>query len=213
MGNKAAIDDIYVVEGIAAIAKTQVILIETFDQALEIAKAKKTEAIQKALDDYAMVQKAIENNAANASHPKVLATLKTVLDAIPNHESAKLIALHGSGRGPKKLSLAGSLDAIQKAAVDLNTTMQNGTYKDDGKNDPLSANVALLNRLRTDVDDRTKSYLDAFLKTANFVRQNRARKQWTSAMDQELKEHATEIGAEEQKLMNNAQIREELMPQ
>lgn len=211
--NKAAIQDIYVLEGIEPIAATQIILIENFDQAWEIAKAKRSEKIQQALDDYAMVQTAIARSPASASHPKVRDKLKSILETIPHHESARLIALHGIAKGPKKLSLNGSLEAIQTAAMELGNTIRSGNYMEKGQGNQLWKNVAKLNSLREDVDPRTKNYLDAFLNTANILKKisTNEKKQLVDEQHRELMSAISKIGVEENKLLNDTKIQEELM--
>lgn len=211
--NKAAIQDIYVMEGIEPIAATQIILIENFDQAWDIAKAKRSEKIQQALDDYAMVQTAIAKSPTSASHPKVRDKLKSILETLPNHESARLIALHGMAKGPKKLSLNGSLAAIQTAATELGSTIQNGSYMEKGQGNQLWKNVSRLNSLREDVDPRTKNYLDAFLNTANILKKisTSEKKQLTDDLQRELMSSINKIGVEENKLLNDTKIQEEIM--
>lgn len=211
--NKAAIQDIYVLEGIEPIAATQIILIENFDQAWEIAKAKRSEKIQLALDDYAMVQTAIARSPASASHPKVREKLKSILETIPHHESARLIALHGISKGPKKLSLNGSLEAIQTAAAELATTMQSGNFMEKDQDNLLWKNVSKLSSLREDVDPRTKNYLDAFLNTANILKKisGTGKKQVTEEQQREFISAINKIRIEEDKLINDTKIQEELM--
>lgn len=215
MTNKSAIHDMYVLEGMQAIASTQIILIENFDQAWEIARAQRKGEIQQALDDYAMVQTAIARAPANASHVKVREKLKSILTAIPNHESARLVALHGINKGPKKLSLAGSLQSIQEAATELGNTMQSGNYLERGTNDQLWGNVSKLNSLRDDVDPRTKNYLDSFLTTANIVKEyrNSGKKSMTSEEQRKFVEALNRIQTEESKITNDTKIQEELMNQ
>jgi len=211
--NQPAVQDIYVLEGIEAVAKCQVILIESFDEAWKIAQADKSEEIQQAIKDYEMVQDAIARKPGNATHPMVIEKLKAVLKAIPNHESARLLALHGMRKGPDKLSLAGSLESIQQAAIELDTTLTNGSYLDRGTDDPLWNSVAKMQRLRASVDPRTKDYLTAFLDAANFIKTNRTRSNWSDDMIRELRSMVGKIEVEENKLINNRAIQEELLSQ
>lgn len=211
--NQSAVQDIYVLEGVASIAECQVILIETFDEAWQVAQQGRSEKIKQALADYTMVQQAIQRKAANAKHPMVLEKLRSVLKAIPNHESARLIALHGMNQGPKTLSLGGSLKSIQQAAIALNNTLSNGSYLDRGTNDPLWDSVSQLQKLRSNVDPRTKNYISAFLDAAEFVKSNRVRKKWSSEMEREFRNLVGQIQIEEKKLVNDSAIQEELMSQ
>ncbi|MEY3395417.1 MAG: hypothetical protein RL346_1653 [Verrucomicrobiota bacterium] len=215
MGNKSAVHDLYVMEGIQIIAATQIILIRTFEDAWQIARLRRDAPIQQAMDDYAMVQAAIAKSAANASHPKVREKLKSILDTLPHHESARLIALHGIGKAPKKLSLAGSLQSIEEAATELGNTMQNGNYLERGTNDRLWANVSKLNLLRDDVDPRTKGYLDSFLTTASLVKdfRNSGKKSMSGEEQRKFIEALNRIQSERNKITNDTKIQEELMNQ
>ena len=211
--NQSSVQDIYVLEGVGAIAECQVILIETFDEAWKVATQEKAPEIKQALADYEMVQQAIKRKPANATHPMVIEKLRSVLKAIPNHESARLIALHGMKKGPKKLSLGGSLSSIQQAAIALGNTLNNGSYLDRGTDDPLWDSVSQLQKLRSNVDPRTKNYLNAFLNAAEFVKSNRTRKKWSEEMDREFQGLVGRIQIEENKLINDRAIQEELMSQ
>lgn len=214
-GNKADIHDIYVLEGIGSIVATQIILIENFEQAWDVGRGERSEKIQKALDDYAMVQAAITRTPATISHPQVREKLKSIVEAIPNHESARLIALHSVGKAPDKLSLNGSLQAIQGAAKQLSESISNGSYLERGTNSPLWESVSQLSRLRNNIDPRTKDYLDSFLKTATLLKDinSSGRKQWTNDQQREFQSLLTRIQTEESKLLNNVEIQEELMDQ
>lgn len=215
IANKADVHDIYVLEGINAIVSTQIVLIENFDQAWEVGRGERSEKIQQALNDYEMVQAAIARAPSNISHPQVREKLKSIVEAIPNHESARLIALHSVGKGPKRLSLTGSLQAIQGAAKELSVTIETGNYQERGVNSPLWDSVSVLNRLRDNVDPRTKDYLDAFLKTATLLKEFIAsgKKQWTTEQQREFNSLVARIASEESKLTNNVEIQEELMDQ
>lgn len=107
------------------------------------------------------------------------------------------------------------MQAIQGAAKELNQTIATGNYQDRGVNSPLWDSVSLLNRLRENVDPRTKDYLDAFLKTATLLKDFIAsgKKQWTSEQLRDFNSFAKRIQTEEAKLMNDVEIQEELMLQ
>lgn len=215
IGNKSDIQDIYVIEGINFIVATQIILIENFDQAWQVGRAERSVKIQKAIDDYAMVQAAITRTPASISHPQVREKLKSIMEAIPNHESARIIILHASGKGPNKLSLAGSLQAIQGAAEELNETIKSGNYLERGVNSPLWESVSSIKRLRDNVDPRTKDYIDAFLKAATLLKDFIAsgKKQWTTEQLREFNSQIARIESEESKLLNNVEVQEELIDQ
>ena len=210
-GNKSSIDDIYVADGIEAIVETQIILLENFDEALRVGLAEKEPEVKQALEDFAMVGKAVRSNPGNASHPKVVEKLKSILKAIPNHESALLVALHGSGRGPSQFSLGGSLNVIEKRAARLSASLNDGSFMDAGLEDPLWENITRLESLRNQVDPRTRPYLDSFLKTSSFIRQHRSKAQFTAQIEREFRQVLGGIDIERNKLVNNREIQEELM--
>ncbi len=213
IGNKSDVHDIYVLEGINSIVANQIILLENFEQAWDIGRGERSEKIQKALDDYELVRTSITRTPANISHPQVREKLKSIVEVIPNHESARLIALHSVGKGPKKLSLAGSLRAIQGAAKELNNAIESGNYQGSGVNSPLWVSVSVLTRLRDNVDPRTKGYLDTFLETATLLKEIIAsgKKQWTTEQQREFNSLVLQIQTEESKITNNVELQEELM--
>ena len=210
-GNKASIDDIYVIDGVAAISETQIVLIETFEEALRIGRADKEEAVKQAVEDFKLVSKAVKSNPKNAAHPKVVEKLKTILAAIPGHESARLVALHGSGRGPTKLSLLGSLNLIEKRAAFLSSSMTSGSFMDRGMDDTLWENLGELKGLRGMVDDRTRPYLDSFLAVTSFLKLHRDKNQFSAQLMREFRTVLVKIDIERQKLMSNREVQEELM--
>ncbi len=209
--NKTSIDDMYVVDGLAAVSDIQIVLVETFEDALELAKAEKKDEVAKALEDFKMVGKAVKSNPRNASHPKVIEKLKTILAAIPGHESARLVAMHGSGKGPNKLSLVGSLNEIEKGATHLSGSMRDGSFENKGMSDPLWTNLSQFEKLRNVADMRTKAYLDTFLDTAAFLKQHRGKSQFTPEIQREFSAVIARIDSERQKLMSNRDVQEELM--
>ncbi len=211
VGNKASIDDIYVIDGIGAVSETQVILIKTFEEALRIGRSEKEDAVKQAVEDFKMVSKAVKSNPKNASHPKVVEKLKTILEAIPGHESALLVALHGSGRGPQTLSLQGSLNVIEKRANFLASSMKTGSFMDTGMDDPLWDNLGELKSLRGIVDQRTRPYLDSFLGVTSFIKQHRGKNQFNDQLRREFDLTIGKIDIERQKLVSNREIQEELM--
>ena len=209
--NIKSVHDIYVADGIEAIAATQIILVENLDDCLEIAKLEKSDKVAKAIEEFKMVQIAINNSPDNAKHPKVIEKLKFILEAIPNHESARLVALHGSGRGPDKLSLIGSLNTIQEGAAQLDSILMNGTLGTPETNKLLSTNLFRLQKMRSAVDPRTKDYLDAFLETGRFFKENSDKKYLSKTMERELNAALSKIALEEKKLMNSTAVQEEMM--
>jgi len=209
--NRSAVEDLYVSHGVEAVAKIQIITVSQFEEAVAISRATKSKEVEKAFADFDLVQKAVLKNAGNAGHPKVREKLKAILKTIPGHESARLIALHGMNRGPKRLSLAGSLQEIDGAATELAGVFNDGSFKSPGLDDPLWDSIARLERLQLAVDVRTKPFLMSFLKLGTFVKQNRTRKFLRESEISEIKSMIRKIAAERIKLMSDKKIREEML--
>ena len=210
-GNKTAIDDLYISEGIEAISGIQIILINDIDEALAIGREEKSPEVKQALDDFAMVSKSIASNPRNSAHPKVLEKLKSVLAVLPGHESARLVALDGLGKGPQRLSLSGSLAAIERGASQLASSMDDGSFMETGMDDPLWDSLSLMEKLRNKVDKRTRPYLESYLSTAAFLKQHRGRTVFTLQLQREFQEVIAKITSERTKLLNDKDLQEELM--
>ena len=210
-GNRSAVEDLYVSHGVEAVTKIQIITVSQFEEAVAISRVTKLKEVAQAFADFEMVQKAVLKNAGNAGHPKVREKLKSILKTIPNHESARLIALHGMKKGPKRLSLAGSLQEIDGAATELAGVFNDGSFRSPGLDDPLWDSIARLERLQLAVDVRTKPFLMSFLKLGTFVKQNRSRKYLRESEISEIKTLIRKIAIERTQLMSNKEIREEML--
>jgi len=210
--NSQAIDDIYLTSGLKSVCEIQIVAVKTFDESLAIAALKKSPEITAALADFELVQKAIKNNESNARHPKVQEKLRSILKAIPGHHSARLVALHGQGRAPKKLSLIGSLNAIEQGAEKLAALLKNGEIRStQGFDDPLRDTVFNLSRIRSSIDLRTTGLLDAYTKIADFFKKRREKKYFSDGEIQQLNQLLTALDTARTKLQNNREIQEELM--
>ncbi|MDB4265225.1 hypothetical protein N9891_00590 [bacterium] len=210
--NSSAVSDLYITDGLEAISRIQIISVKTFDEARAIGMAEKSPEIEAALADFEMVQKAVSKNEGNARHPKVQEKLKAVLKAIPGHQSARLVALHGQGRGPKKLSLIGSLNAIENGAQKFIEILDSGNIrKNHGLGDELRDTVFNLNRIERNIDDRTKGVLRAYIKVALFFKERREKKYLTNSEEGLLNGLLRNLDSERTKLRNNREIQEELL--
>jgi hypothetical protein len=183
-----------------------------FEEALAVATLKKSEAVESALADFAMVQKAVLRNENSARHPKVQAKLRSILEAIPGHHSARLVALHGQGRGPTKLSLIGSLEAIEIKAGQLAKLLNSDDLgASRGFDDPLRDTVFELNRLRATIDPRTTGLLDGYRKIAEFFKAHRSKNTLDGGEQTELRNLIKALNEARAELRNSREVREELM--
>lgn len=210
--NTKAISDLFITDGLEAISKIQIISVGTFDEALKIATTEKSSEIETALTEFSQVQKAISNNKKNAGHPKVVAKLRTVLKAIPGHESARIIALYGQGRAPSKLSLAGSLKAIESGAEEFAKLLSVGNIQStQGFDDPLRDTISNLNRIERNIDERTKALLRSYTKLAYFFKERRDRKRLSNNEIQMMNNLIATLETERDQLRNDKTIQEELL--
>ncbi len=211
--NKGSITDAYLLQGIKPLYQIQVFSLKNFDQASDLAALDRPESVQKALDEFTLVQKALKKNNKYIYNGKVRAKLRTIVKLTPNHLSAKLLLLHSIKKAPKKLSLVGSLTGVDQAGEKLLSMLRDGSFMKPGNlgDDVLTDLVYELSRLRPMLDKRTTGYADAFLDVANFFKRHRGRNRINAQLERELNTKARAIGIERKKLLNDPDIREELM--
>lgn len=211
LSNQASISDTYILEGIEPLYEIQIFTLETFEEASNIASVEREEDVQKALDEFTMVQGALKKNPKYIFNAKVREKLQTVRQLMPNHLSAKILLLHSMKKGPDKLSLLGSLNGIEVAASDLSIMVQNESYQTrGGSNDVLSVLVTELHRLRPRLDKRTLEYADANRDLAEFIRSIRSRKVWSEQIQREFNSVLSKVNSERDILLNQKEIQEEL---
>jgi hypothetical protein len=210
--NASSVTDSYIIEGPKALYKTQILSIATFDEAHRLAVKTRAEDVQKALDEFSAVQQALGNNPAFVSHPKVQEKLRTVLKTLPNHLSAKLLLLHGMGQGPDRLSLPGSLLAIQQADQSFGSMLEDQSWLESGgSDDVLTGFISEMERLRRKLDTRTVDYGDSYHRLALYIKSIRGRRQFTAQMREELRAAVLKVQAQRKNLLSEPEVREELM--
>lgn len=210
--NAEAVSDLYITDGLESVTGIQIIAVSNFDEALAIGAAEKSDAIKSAMADFELVQKAVLKNQSNAGHPKVQEKLRGVLEVIPGHQSARLIALHGQGRGPSTLSLLGSLIAIENGAQEFSKLLASGNLQSgEGLGDPLRDTVFHLTRIEKNIDPRTKGLLRAYIKVAYFFKERRQKKFLSDGERGQLQALILNLNNQRDKLKNDKEIQEELL--
>ena len=210
--NKKTLSDNYLIEGLSSLYSIQVFSISTFAEAAKIAHTDRDEELQKALDEFAMVQRALKRNEQFIFNTKVREKLKYVVESCPNHLSARLLLLHSLKRGPKTLSLSGSISGINKRGSKLSGMLESGSWTEGGGNeDVLFKFQSDLIRLRPKLDKRTVPYADAYDELTKFFKENRDRKILTNTLRRQLTTAIRTLTNERKKLYNNPEVREELM--
>ncbi len=215
-GNAGAISDLLLLEGPEKVWDIQIFSLETFDQALGLAAPKREVKLQQAMDQFAAVQKVLKQrrDPALLMNAKVQQRLQAVVEAAPQHLSARLLLLAGSGKGARMLSLGGSLEQIEKAAAEL--LKQTRTPRPEGVDqDVLASRMAELRRLRGKLDGRTVAFADAVQALGDGFRALKNHPTKSSPEQVRAIEKLTALGlkvdAEADKLRTNKQLMEELM--
>jgi len=211
--NKESITDAYLIGGIKPLYKIQIFTITNFDQAHALASAKKPADTQKALDEFAAVQQVLERDEKFIYNGKVREKLRNIVKLTPNHLSARLLYLHSVKKGPKKLSLVGSIVGIDNAGSKLSAMVQDGSFESSSglSDDVLSDLVFELSRLRPMLDKRTTKYADSYTDISLFIKRNRDRKIFNAQLMNELRKLANAPGIERKRLLNDEDVREELL--
>ncbi|MEZ5304959.1 MAG: S16 family serine protease [Verrucomicrobiales bacterium] len=215
--NKTLVADAYIMEGPEAVNKIQIFSIKTFEEALALGRKDRDEKLTGAIEKFAKVQKVVNDKGVGTlKHPQVQAVLKEVVQAAPNHLSAKLLLLHGIGRGPDKLSLAGSLVSIEKSAYSVLRGIKNSEFETSALDgDKIGDAVYKIRALRTKLDPRTKSLADSIEEFASNVREfNQDRSTGASAkieIIKRIRSSGQRVDTEYDKLRQNREVMEELM--
>ncbi|MEM7010930.1 MAG: hypothetical protein AAF585_05540 [Verrucomicrobiota bacterium] len=190
--------------------KTQVFTVKDFDEAKKIAVAPESRdpQLQEAIKTFAEVQKALNrpNPMSYLRNPQVRERLQKTLQLAPNHASAKLLLLKGANRNPQKLTLVGSLNEINHAAV----------FLQDGKSPKYGdfrTAIAGVGRKRDLLDQRCLEWFSAIANYNTLANQGGSSLSGTQRDEHRQRvEHAQKrIDLEYQKLMSNPEIREVLM--
>jgi hypothetical protein len=213
IGNKPSITDAYLLKGIKPLYSIQIFSIKTFDQASALAIKDHPENIQGALDEFTKIQAVLKKNEKLVFNKKVRDKLRKVVQLAPNHLSARLLYLHSVSKGPKKLSLMGSITGVDNAGEKLVGMIKNRSFLQSGglNGDVLTDLVYEIARLRPMLDKRTIKYADSYLNVSAFIKRYRSRKKFSDQLIRELNQLANMIDIERERLLNNEEVREELM--
>lgn len=96
--------------------KTQVIAVDTLDQALDVMREDRSANLQAAIDRFEAVQRAVGKETPNLTraHAGLIPQLQEVLRLAPNHASARYMLEALQGKAPAMLSLGESLASVQR---------------------------------------------------------------------------------------------------
>jgi len=96
------------------LGKIQVFSMETIDEAVDLAKAERSENLQAAMDKFSSLQEQMkEKHWTGVVHKdENKALLEEVLKLAPNHQSARYLLNASKGKVPRTLTLTASLDGM-----------------------------------------------------------------------------------------------------
>jgi len=156
--NAPQLDEAALLEGPGLLWDTQVLGMDTIDDAIAVIRKDRAPKLEQALKLFEklradMAQKPVAELATN---PEAKQTLARILELAPNHLSAATLQRMSQGKLPQKLSVAGSLEAI---------VMGLGPMREDVlSNGPRTGNPAVPENVETTKKDilvASQTYLDA----------------------------------------------------
>lgn len=147
-------------------SKIQVFTIESLDQALQLAFEERDEKASRALSDFQVVSRAINRfGLKNLPQDDLLMRLRTVGQAMPNHASARILAMETTNLLPKNYTLYGSFSRIEQAispfldAIDSESFSM--SYKGLNAIDPWTESGRNLDKIRNRIEPGLTAYLDS----------------------------------------------------
>ncbi|MEZ0386660.1 MAG: S16 family serine protease [Verrucomicrobium sp.] len=210
--NRTSALDLAVGEGAAPFIGLQLFSVETFDEALALARKDRSAALTQALNTFATVSNTLRSTPSALSSPAIHSALEGIVAAAPNHISARILLAVTDGRLPKQLSAPGSLEAVDQALAavaeatgsDLTAT----SSLDSGK---LGVARNKLQRLRVMIDTRVHPYVDAWVNWATLADQIITRRAMNAQLLQQFRAAGARINAEGKKLEGNSGFMEEVL--
>jgi len=218
--NEVAVSDILVQQGPGPLVGITVFGIKTFEDALLLADPEKPQALQNALTDFDNMRTVMMKDPRQMMQllrtPHAAQRLQALLTAAPNCYSAKYLLMYLQGRTPRTLSIGGSIEAAQNnaqavvAAIDHDVDSNVSSLKGD----ELGNSLNKLRQLRPLLDARVWPYVDGLVAYGEVIRGALLNPVRTGARYTDFvskaKKTAGATKAAYEKLINDAQVREEL---
>lgn len=214
--NTSAVEDMVVLNETQWLWQIQIVTISKFDEAASLAVAERDENLAKALADFDKLASELRSRGtAILAYPQVQQFLTKILAACPNHLSARLLQQIGQRKGPSRLSLVGSFNAIDRACKPFIQVMETDqVITSPMARDKYADSLFALRNLRLKLDSRTTSYADAL---ATFIDTWRSYTQSpitgasrVAEVNRIIREKRLEASRRYKELTQNPQIIEEL---
>lgn len=152
--------------------KTQVLTVDTLDQALDVMREDRSANLQAAVDRFAIVQRAVGRDTPNLTraHAALMPSLQEVLRLAPNHASARYMLEALQGKAPAALSLGESLAGVQRITrATLNLAAPNEARREIDRN-AIADGLARLEKMQPALDDRIADLCTANLAALRALR-------------------------------------------
>ncbi len=219
--NEKGISDILVLEGPAPLVAIGIFGVSKFEEALALADPKRTDALQKALAELENVRGVLirmppGQMMSTLRTPQAQARLQYILQAAPNCYSAKHLLLFSQGRGPRTLSIGGSIEAADGSATGLIKSIESDieTNVKTLKGDEVGTSINKLRNLRPKLDQRVWPYVDNVIAYGEVIRGSILNPVRSGARFADLvgkaRRSAGAAKAAFEKLTGDPQVREEL---
>ncbi len=171
--------DSLVVSGPALAARTQILGMQTFDDAVSYGKTRRDSKVTVAMTRFQALQTQLlagsTGISARINSPQVHDELQAILAELPQHLSAKLLLMVAERRLPTRLSTRGSLDLIDERAGFIIQAVKTPTSADSLAADLLANALSRLRQVRPTFDPRILPYADALANFGQIVRDVRTR--------------------------------------
>jgi hypothetical protein len=219
--NERAMRDYLLSEGPHALMGIHVFVLKEFNDARDLALTVKPAGVSQALTDFDKVVAARitkERAPSWAKLPAVASQLRKVVSAAPHHLSARLLLEYSEGRLPATLSLAGSIEAIDRESGDVIAAIREASANRNLgglKKDSLGDTVYRLRRLRPIMHPETRRLLDSIESFSSIIRNILSNPPRSATTAQKASDSIAEAGgivqSENQKLRTNPEVVAELM--
>lgn len=219
--NEKAIPDLLILEGPMPLVQIGIFSVSKFDEALALAEPKRPDGLTRALTELENVRNVLMRLPATQMmgmlrSPQAQARLQYILQAAPNCLSAKYLLLLAQGRGPRSLSIGGSIEAADGSAVGLIKSIENDVEKNVNtlKGDEVGSSINKLKNLRPKLDPRVWPYVDNIISYGEVIRGSILNPVRSGARYFDLvgkaRQSAQAAKAAFEKLTGDPQVREEL---
>ncbi|MCX6851765.1 MAG: hypothetical protein NTY98_22925 [Verrucomicrobia bacterium] len=218
--NEKSVMDLLVLEGPAPLVGITVFGITTFEDALLLASTERPPALQNALTDFDSMRTVMMKDPRQIvpllRTPHAAQRLQALLTAAPNCYSAKYLLLYLQGRGPRSLSIGGSIEAAQGSADAIVSSIDHDVDSTISslKGDELGNSLFRLRNLRPRLDARVWPYVDNLMAYGEVIRGALLNPVRSGARYVDLVSKANKAAgaakAAYDKLINDVQVREEL---